>query len=265
MRDDKTWEVEGARMQKGRAFFTFGSIVALFAFAVACESESSSVFNENEDAGSDFGADTGPGFNVDSQTTQQDVEIPVSCTPSLPATFKPMWKVPTKAAVCSLKELGDYFDACLTPHAPDAGDPCKTWTDAHATCAVCIEPTDNTGPIQWHRDRFYYTLNIAGCLALERNEPDEGQCPAAYAATIQCQRASCDGCFSADGATFSDFQKCQTSARASACAGYEGIRGTTCGTTYNDPDGGAYDCFPRSKDEQQKDHFVRVKAIFCGQ
>jgi len=250
-------------MQKGRAFVSVGLTVGLFALAVAaCESETGSNFDDSEqDAGV---ADTGPGFNTDGNTTGKDATGPVTCDPSLPATFKPAWKPPTKSAACRQDELGEYFDACLTNQGPDAGDPCKTWTDAHAECAACIEPADNTGPVQWHRDRYYYTLNVAGCLAISRNEMDEGQCPAAYAASIQCQRESCDDCFRAEGATFQDFTKCQQGARNSACSGYEGKIGQVCGTTYNDPDGGSYDCFRQSGDANQKAHFVRVEGIFCG-
>ena len=253
-------------MQKGRAFLSVGLTVGLFALAAAaCESESGSNFDEGQqDAGA---GDTGPGFNTDGNTTGQDVKNPVSCNPSLPASFKPVWKAPTKSTACTQPQLGEYFDACLTNQGPDAGDPCKTWTeaDANKNCAACIEPADNSGPIQWHRDRFYYTLNVAGCLSLSRNEPNEGQCAATYAASIQCQRDSCDDCFRVEGATFPDFQKCQASAKGSACAGYEGKIGQICGTTYNDPDGGAYGCFRQSQDADQKEHFVRVQGIFCGQ
>ncbi len=250
-------------MHKGRAFLSIGLTVGLFALAVAaCESETSSAFDENEKDGG--AVDTGPGFNTDGNTTGLDANGPVSCNPSLPATFKPEWKPPTKSAACDADELGEYFDKCLTNQAPDAGDPCKEWATAHDTCAKCIEPTDNTGPIQWYRDRYYYTLNVAGCLAILRNEMAEGQCPETYAASIQCQRASCDDCFRVEHATFPDFQKCQSSARGSACAGYEGKIGTICGKTYNDPDGGAYDCFRSNQDKDQKQHFVRVEGIFCG-
>ncbi len=249
-------------MQKGRAFLSVGLTVGLLALAVAaCESETGSSFDETEqDAGS---TDTGPGFNTDGSSNDQDGRGPIECSPSLPNSFSPNWKPPTKSSACSQAELGEYFDACLTSHGPDAGDPCKTWTDAHASCAACIEPADNSGPIQWHRDRFYYTLNVAGCLAISRDEMNPGQCPATYAASIQCQRDSCSDCFLIDNATFPDFQKCQGSAKASACASYESKISEICGTTYNDPDGGAYDCFRQSSDADQKQHFVRVEGIFC--
>jgi hypothetical protein len=248
-------------MQKRRAFFAVALTTGVFALAAAaCESETGSSFNDSEnDSGT---IDTGPGFVVDG-SSGNDGTTPVSCDPKLGAGFTPTWKAPTKANACTEAELGEYFDACLTNQGPDAGDPCKTWTDAHASCTACIEPADKSGPVQWHRDRYFYTLNVAGCLALERNEPEEGKCPATYAASIECQRAACDGCFQTPNATFENFQTCQKSAKASACAGYEGKIGQVCGTTYNDPDGGAWDCFKSDKDTA-KQHFVRVEGIFCG-
>ena len=55
----------------------------------------------------------------------------------------------------------------------------------------------------------------------------------------------------------------QASAKASACSSYESKITEICGTTYNDPDGGAYDCFRKNSDADQKEHFVRVEGIFC--
>jgi hypothetical protein len=249
-------------MQKGRAFLAVGVLVGVFSVAmVACDDDSSSTFNPgDEDAGA---GDSGPGFKTDGDTTGTDAKGPIDCTPSMPATFTPVWKAPTKSNACSQQELGEYFDACLTNHGPDAGDPCKDWRDAHDACTKCIEPEDKSGPVQWHRDRYYYTLNVAGCLSLLRNEPNEGQCAATYAASIQCQRDSCDGCFQSGNATFADFQNCQKSAKASACATYEGKIGQVCGTTYNDPDGGAIECFMASG-ENARSLYTRVEGIFCG-
>jgi hypothetical protein len=249
-------------MQKGRAFVSVALSAGSFALAAAaCDGEPSSTFNTNEDSGF---VSPGPGFDIDGGSMGNDATGPVNCAPSLPATFAPVWKPPTKATACSPDELGEYFDACLSNAKSDAGDPCKAWTEAHAQCAACIEPTDNSGAIQWHRERYYYTLNVAGCLALERSEPNEGQCPATYAASIQCQRESCGDCFQTPNATFADFQRCQASAKASACASRAAKVAEVCGTNYTDPDGGAFDCFPKSKNEAPKDHFVRVEGIFCG-
>ncbi|MBX3204188.1 MAG: hypothetical protein KF764_03915 [Labilithrix sp.] len=248
-------------MQKTRAFLSVALTASLIVLAAgACDSDPSSSFNDGED---DSGAgDTGPGFNTDGDTTGRDATGPVDCKPSLPASFTPAWKPPTKANVCGTDQISAYFQACIANLGLDAGDACKTWMDANTACGTCIETADNSGPIQWHRDRYYYTLNIAGCLAIERNELAEGQCPATYAASIQCQRDSCDGCFQSGDATFEDFQRCQQSAKQSACAGFEGKVGQICGTTYNDPDGGAFRCF-RNNDNAGT-HILRLAGIFCG-
>lgn len=248
---------------KGRALFFVSLTAVSFVLAsVACDEEQTSKFEETTtDAGP--GVDGSPPAFADANTGN-DGSGPVTCDPSLPDGFSPVWKAPAKKSACSTAQLGEYFDACLAPPSPDGGNPCKDWTDANAACAECIEPTDNSGPIQWHRDRYYYTLNVAGCLALERDEPEEGKCPAAYNATIACQRAACDGCFSAPNATFADFQNCQKASKSAVCSKFEGDVGTICGTDYNDPDGGAYDCFRRNDDPDQKTHFVRVQGIFCG-
>lgn len=246
-------------MQKGLAFLSVSvSATFLVLLAVACGENDTSEFVEKD--GTDASFDTGPGFVVDANT--EDGSAPVSCSPVTPAAA-PAWKAPAKSAACSEQELGEYYDACLTPNDLDAGDPCETWRDAHTQCRDCIEPADNSGPIQWYRDRYYYTLNVAGCIALERNEPSEGQCPAAYNAAIQCRRDACDGCFQAPNATFQDFQKCQGSAKGSVCSSYSTTLGNVCGSTYDDPDGGAYDCFRKNEDESPKGHFVRVEGIFC--
>jgi hypothetical protein len=251
-------------MQKGRAFLWMGVSVNVVALAViACSDDSSSEFQETSaDAGGS--QDAGTGFIVDSSSAA-DGAASASCNPALPDGFAPTWNPPKKSAACSAAQLGEYYEACLTTHAADAGDPCKTWTDANASCAQCVEPADGSGPIQWHRDRYYFTLNVAGCLAIQRSELGAGQCPAAYSAAIECERASCDGCFSAANATFGDFQVCQKAAKANTCTSYEGKVSDACGAGYSTPDGGtSYECFRQPGDANQKDHFVRVEGIFCG-
>jgi hypothetical protein len=251
-------------MEKGLAFLSVALTVGVVALsAAACESESPSNFNENEKDAT--AGDTGPGFNVDGNTTGQDQKSPVTCNPALPTDFKPAWKPPTKASVCSNEKLAEYYEACLgNVGVPDAGGICSSWKEANAECGGCIEAADNSGPIQWHRDRSYFTLNIAGCLSLERNEPEEGKCPATYHASVQCQRDSCSGCLLQSNAQFQDFQKCQADAKsAGGCKSYNDQIVPVCGTTFNDPDGGAYACF-RPSGENEKTHFVRVEGIFCG-
>ena len=81
-------------MEKGLAFLSISLTVGLVALsAAACESETPSNFNENEKDGAS--ADTGPGFNVDGNTTGQDQQVPVTCNPALPTNFAPTWKAPS--------------------------------------------------------------------------------------------------------------------------------------------------------------------------
>lgn len=241
--------------------FTAATLAAL---AIACDdSNPESGFAEGpEDAAA---PDTGS-FVVDSGG---DSATPVDCTPALPSNFTPSWAAPTKASACSAAQLGEYFDKCLAglgSEDPDAGDPCEPWITENGPCASCIAPENNSGPVQWHQGSNYefYTMNVAGCLALERGETAAGQCPATYAAAIQCQRESCATCLSHPDATFDDFQGCQTSSKTAVCAALGAKVNEVCGETYNDPDGGAYDCF-RKNGEDAKTHFVRVEGIFCGQ
>lgn len=250
-------------MLKRFAVLTMSLTVGAVAFgAAACENTSESVFPAG---GQDAAADSGPGFTSEPKDGE-DASKPVDCTPSA-SSFTPTWKAPTKGSACSADLLREYYDTCVNP-GPDAGanpaQQCTSWLAAHGDCAKCLEPGDNTGPIQFHRDRFYYTLNVAGCLAIERSEPEAGKCPATYSASIECQRKACDGCLLQNAAEFADFQKCQGTARTTDCKTYEDKIGQVCGTEFNDPDGGAYDCFRPSGDKDERTHFVRVEGIFCG-
>ena len=251
-------------MLKGRAFLFAALTAGVFAFAAsACESESGSGFTEgSEDAGAP--GDTGPGFNIDGNANLEDSRPPLVCTPQLPATFAPAWIPPTKTAACTPALLEEYYDTCLAnAGAPDAGATCDAWLAANKACGDCIEPDDNSGPIQWHRGRDYYTLNVAGCLAIERGEMADDQCPAVYNASFQCQRESCKGCQFTTQAEFEQFSKCQGDARTSGCKTYHDKVNPTCGAGFTGPDGGAYSCF-RPANEGQRSHFIRVEGIFCG-
>lgn len=256
-------------MSNHRLVLSIATVFASLAVGViACsDDDGGSSFN---DGAKDSGIPDTGSFVTDSGP-DDDASTPVVCNPSLPSTFAPTWNPPTKKSACTTAQLGEYYDRCLAdldedPDAgPDASTACQIWTAANADCATCIAPTDGTGPIEWHlgTQYDYYTINVAGCLSLERNEPDAGGCPAAYAASIQCQRASCQDCFLDENATFDDFQQCQSGAKTTGCAELNAHVGEVCGTTYNDPDGGAYDCF-RQGSEDPKTHYVRVEGIFCG-
>jgi hypothetical protein len=161
---------------------------------------------------------------------------------------------------CQPEDLAGYYDACL-PLAKE--QKCMDWIAAHDKCAKCIEPTDNSGPVQHYNDRLFYTLNAAGCIALVQDAVGPDQCGAAWDAAAQCRRQSCDDCFSAGG-TFTDFTSCQSKAATTGCQTYEAARESAC-VGYKDPDGGAPQCFRNTAaNEQEREHFIRVEGIFCG-
>src|SRR4051794_14678086 len=98
-------------MRKGLALlsiaWTFGS---LGVFAVACEDATpASGFGDNPDGGAQF--HTGPGFVIDGATGNGGGSS-ITCTPSLPATFAPVWKPPTKSSKCGAADVAAYYDAC---------------------------------------------------------------------------------------------------------------------------------------------------------
>jgi hypothetical protein len=236
--------------------------IGVLAVAGACSSEGESKFSERP-ADAEPDANDQGGFVFDGGGRPDSAPGPSACAPKIPATFQPAWKAPTRKSSCAPAELQGYYDACLTPASPDAGDPCKAFKDAHAECSFCVEAPDNTGPIQWHRERVYYTLNVAGCFSLLLNQKAEGQCPAAYAASVQCQRESCEKCFDSPDVTFSVFQKCQQSAKEDACKSYDATFKSQCASALSAADAGVVECGPKSS-ETAKEHFTRVMEIFCG-
>jgi hypothetical protein len=261
-------------MQKRLAFFSIAlGVAGVVLTAVACDdSEPPSNFNEKPDGGDQL--DTGPSFNTDGTAGNDDAPIgPVNCEPSLPTTFTPEWIPPTKTSACTTAELGEYYDACT----PDMkAEPCTTWMTAHPACTNCIEPDDNSGPIQLYRDRTVVTLNVGGCIAIQQNDLAADKCGAKYDGNQQCRRRSCDGCFAQPGATFTDFQICQGKAATTGCVPYTTEQNTACGRDYQaDPE--VAKCFPTADEQRDrnganadaakaanKSFYSRVEGIYCG-
>jgi hypothetical protein len=257
------------RNKKGIAFFSIASsTVALGGFAAtACEDDKPSTFNGGQDEAS---FDSGGSFNTDANSTG-DVKGPVTCNPSFPSTFAPAWKAPaTKASQCTNAQLGEYYDACL-PNVIDAK--CTQWLNANKACGDCIEPDDNSGPIQLYNNRSFYLLNLAGCIASAQGKSGEKDCGGQYGIAAQCRVESCADCFS-KGGTFDNFTTCQIAAAKdpTTCKTYEESSAKACGTNaaLKDPDGGAPQCFQVASDKEgtgglpSKDHFTRVFGIMCG-
>jgi hypothetical protein len=255
-------------MRKGLAFLSVAVTVGVFGVAAAACSDSSpaSGFGDNGDSGAQF--DTGPGFNTDAAALSE-TGGPVVCNPSLPANFAPAWKAATKASVCAAGDAKDFYDAC----APDLkAKTCVDWIAAHKACDACLEATDGNGPIQPHRDRLFWTLNVAGCASLILTSDT---CPKAYSAYFDCTRQSCEDCFGQSGAKFTDFQKCEAAAQSTGCTTYDNTQKSAC-VGMKDPDGGAPTCFPTTaeaaglngtadqKAASNRDYTVRVAEMFCG-
>lgn len=229
----------------------------------ACSDKKESTFPEET---VDTGFVSPPGsFAVDAGRDAGDGGK-IECKPGVADTYVPAWTAPTAAAACSAADLAAYYETCIASLGADGGaTACEAWrTDAaHGTCAACIEPADGSGPIQWHRDRYYQTLNVAGCIAIQQAALGAGDCGGVYHAAVQCKRDACDACFDTEGATFKDFQACQSAAGSlDACASYESAVGTAC-AGYKDAGSPALECFPRGG-EGQAAHFVRVMGITCG-
>lgn len=193
-----------------------------------------------------------------------DAEVgPVSCDPAIPPSFTPSWSAPVNVSDCSSAQIDDYWTSCLEDPSTTEGDgACAAWKASNAACAACAEPPGATGPIQWHQDRMYYTLNVAACIALRQGEGGEGSCGEAYNAAVQCARVSCEGCFAAGG-DFEQFRECQRGvATEGVCGSYETIQSSAC-QGIRDPAATTLDCFNDGV-ESQEAHFKRVVSVACG-
>jgi hypothetical protein len=259
---------------------TSGTVVAI----VACsDSSNPSTFTDN---GTDSGPiDSGNGFNTDSGPTGGDASPIPKCNPSLPGNFDPTYKAPTKPspAPCSTPDLGAYYDACAADLKAQA---CTDWLAANKACGDCIEPDDNTGPIQIFQDRLYLLANTTSCLELVVKSDT---CAKPYDAFNQCVRSACDNCFApgiglTSAEAFNAFNTCEGNAATSSCSKYSDARTAACGVAYKDPDGGAPQCFPTAEETTaikneaanptdaavaaaaaaRKAAAVRVMAVMCG-
>jgi hypothetical protein len=250
----------------------------LMAIAVACGDADGSTFDGSsggEDAGGSFETGT---FNTEGGAVPGQDAGPVDCNPHLQATFTPSFKAPTRASACSAEDLAKYFDVCVELNESE----CTKWRSEHAACTACIEPEDLSGPIQQQLSRTYQTFNVAGCISVRKGETAEGTCPVAYWNAIQCFRDACSECPKKPGATFQDVLKCQAESRTTACNGWllKAINGDAgaCKPDYNDPGGGAYECFQQSTDKKAdggacdqantgrpcRAHYIRAMGVFCG-
>lgn len=260
-------------MEKG-----FGFLVTLITCAsvglvvVACsdENETSTFGGDGVDASTDsppvFGGSSSGGEGGTSSSGGEGGTPGAKCEPVIPSNYSPSWVAPTEPASpgpCNATTVGSYYDECLaTLGNPDHQTRCDAWKTANTTCGQCIEPTNNGGPIQWHRSRFYYTANIAGCIAIGQDKYSNADCGYAYGAHVNCKRDACAGCWETNSSSFDDFQKCQGFAgTVGACGTLNTQVGTLC-TGYKDA--------PETKGclkdaaEDAKTYLTRLMTTFCA-
>lgn len=217
-----------------------------------------------QDGTPDAASDASPGFVVgEGGASDAAPDATATCAPNIPDGFKATWLVTARGdgVPCSAADIDGYYSACLASLGTDAGDACATWTAAHAACTTCIEPANLSGPIQWHQNRFFYTLNVAGCIALEQGKFGEQDCGGAYNAAVSCSREACKGCFES-GASFEAFRSCQGAAsQTGLCKSLETQQASVCQGVQTAE--ATKSCFKETA-ETSEVFFKRVIATFCG-
>jgi len=259
-------------MEKGFGFVLSSIFVgAGVALVVACGDDGNQSTFGGE--GVDASTESGPGFGVDSGGSSSgssgDGSVKATCDPFIATGYTANWTAPTHPSdagtgPCTDPVIGTYFDECLaTVGDADSKTRCDAWKAANSACGQCVETTNNSGPIQWFRDRLYYTLNVAGCIAIVQDKYGNTDCGFAYGAAVNCERDACAGCFQTGSSTFDDFRECQKKAQKTGlCMSLETQQSTTCaGVSAAD---GTKNCFNINNAETPKVHFSRVIKTFCG-
>jgi hypothetical protein len=257
-----------------RKAFGLGSVTLIACASVglvvlACgETESSTFPGDSVDASTESPPVFGGSSGTSSSGTVGDGGTPgAKCEPVIADGYKANFKVPAAPPApgpCTDTTIGTYYDECIgTLGQADNKTRCDAWKAANAACGACIEPTDNTGPIQWHRDRFYYTLNVGGCIAVQQAKFAETDCGYAYGAALNCARDACAGCFETGKSTFNDFLNCQNAAdMVGLCKSLQTQVGAACTDVQTtDPTKG---CFNANNAEDAKVHRSRVIGYFCA-
>lgn len=244
--------------------FHLVAVLGACAAIVACSGESGSEFEQNKQP-DDPAAQAPTSPIVPPESTTPATPAAAQCSAVIPDGFKPSWLAPARQKVCSPDDLKGYYNACLAD--PSKKDQCAAWTKDHGTCTACIEPTSKSGPVQWHdsstTQRLFFTLNVAGCIALQQDKLADTDCGAAYNAAVQCGRQSCTKCLETGG-SYPEFRSCQSSVQQDGiCKSYEAVMQQTCQGIKNAGQA-TLECFQTST-ETQLDHFVRVEGFFCGQ
>jgi hypothetical protein len=251
------------------ALLSFGSMLLVSSVCGALVACSGSTV----DAPSTFvdpAPDAGPPPSSDGPTLAQNLPdagpSDASCPPTtVPASFTPTWRPPNAqhSGACSAQQMSDFYDACLTPPVDPAT--CAAYTQKNGTCAACLATDDTAtslGPVIWHQQRTFFTINVAGCIANEQADTSKTSCGAAYQGLLECKEVACNTCFSTPGATFHAFSVCENQA-APECTSFADTMHTTCGDAIHD--GGASRCLPPPATTSAKTVFQIVAPLFCGQ
>ncbi len=231
-------------------------------FAAGCSSSSGATFGADPDAQPESApGDTGF-FQTDSGDGGRDA--PTTCAPALPSGFVPAWKPPAvDLTACKTAELTAYGAACLVQ--PYDAKKCDAYKTANAKCSVCVESDSaaaQLAPVLWHDGRSYYTLNLAGCIAIEGKDNTGTGCAAAYQTILSCKELSCDSCFAIQNPTFETFAACEKAAGAGVCATYGTTESQKCATV-RDAAAPTSACFPGPTDTTL-DLFMKLAPFFCG-
>jgi hypothetical protein len=186
------------------------------------------------------------------------------CGPTLPPTFTPVWHPPKPfgQSACMAADFSAYYDACLT--SPIDADRCTAFTNAHSACVNCIVSDEGDamyGPLIWHQNRAFFTLNIAGCLAHQLNDVSPRGCGAAFQAIVQCKQSSCTGCFDPTDTTFNSFLNCEGKAGPTVCQPFTEAESESCHYSH-DPNTTTGVCVDDSV--ATRDQFLRMAPLFCG-
>lgn len=248
--------------------FALSALVGGAIIAVACSSEPTSTFTPDTDSGQ---AD-GPISNLlpDGSIGEGGLDATggVKCDVKIASDYKaPTFKAPVvDDTACTTQEVSDYWDACLKEPAKTEKDgSCTAWKAAHKKCGDCAEPTDNSGPIQWHSNRNVITVNLGGCLAIKQNKPNPGDCGESVHNVQSCRRDACLYCLPNPPSTadYENYEKCVASAAsAGICASYKNVQDTAC-TGINAAGAPTLACL-KDGAENFDVHEKRVIGIFCS-
>jgi hypothetical protein len=247
----------------GSSSFVWAVVIAGTAGAVvACSASDASTFHDqNADTGQDT---TVPSGTLGSADAGLDANADASCAPALLASYTPMWAPPKVApGACTDQEIADAFDACFAPPIDPAK--CATYKSGHATCATCVASDDKEsahGPLVWQRGGLYFTVNVAGCLAIEQGSTAADSCAATFEAAVDCKRTACDSCGSTGAVNFQSLSLCEVAAgKMGVCQMLGQKEGNTCGDLLA-ADAATARCF-EAKGESTRDLYLRIAPLFC--